>query len=95
MQAIITKYYGPTNSRGSRIKASCERGTIWFPYPHEISGTENVHRAAVAALIKKFVEEDFREREIPAIANSWNCMEYASGQIRDGEYAHVFIEVSY
>ena len=57
MQAIATKYIPPTNCRGSRIKASCDRGSISIPYPHELSGDE-VHREAVRQLVAKFVSED-------------------------------------
>ncbi|TXH40544.1 MAG: hypothetical protein E6Q97_39425 [Desulfurellales bacterium] len=40
MQAIQTRYLGPTNSRGSRIKAWCDRGSITIPYPHHLSRGE-------------------------------------------------------
>lgn len=58
MIAIHTKYIGPTNTRGSRVKAyTCGAGSIkgfevTIPYPHELSG-EQVHFAAVKALVKK------------------------------------------
>lgn len=52
MQAVKTKYYGPTNCRGSKIIASCEAGKIQMPYRHELNIDEN-HRAACVALIKK------------------------------------------
>lgn len=53
MKAIITKYKGPTNTRGSRIYASdCDGNRVSIPYPHELSG-EDVYRAAAVALCKK------------------------------------------
>jgi hypothetical protein len=53
MKAIITKYHGPTNTRGSRISASDEDGNrVSIPYPHELSG-EKVHRKAADALCEK------------------------------------------
>lgn len=53
MKAIITKYRGATNSRGSRIIASDgDRNRVTIPYPYELSG-EAVHRAAADALCKK------------------------------------------
>lgn len=53
MKAIVTKYHGPTNTKGSRISASDEDGNkVSIPYPHELSG-EAVHRAAAAALCAK------------------------------------------
>ena len=53
MKAIRTKYLGPTNTKGSRIRASDEDGnSITIGYPHELSG-EAVHRAAAEALCAK------------------------------------------
>lgn len=53
MKAIVTKYHGPTNMRGSRITASDEDGNrITISYPYELSG-ENVHRKAAQALCDK------------------------------------------
>lgn len=53
MKAIMTKYIGPTNCRGSRIKAWDEDGNkITIGYPHELSG-EAVHAKAALALCEK------------------------------------------
>lgn len=52
MQAIQTRYFGPSNVRGSRIKAWCTAGQITIPYPHELSG-QAVHRKAAEALRDK------------------------------------------
>ena len=53
MKAITTKYIGPTNYRGSRIKASDEDGNaITISYPHELSGEEVYRKAAVALCTK-------------------------------------------
>jgi hypothetical protein len=53
MKAISTRYYGATNTRGSRIAATDEDGNrITIAYPHELSG-EAVHRAAADALCAK------------------------------------------
>jgi hypothetical protein len=53
MKAIQTKYIGPTNFRGSRIKASDgDKNSITISYPHELSG-EDVHRKAAEALRDK------------------------------------------
>lgn len=51
-QSITTKYLPPTNSRGSRIKATCEAGSITVPYPYELS-VQQGHSAACAALLAK------------------------------------------
>lgn len=52
MNVIKTKYIGPTNSRGSRIKASMGKFSVTIPYPHEFS-YEVCHFQAVKALVTK------------------------------------------
>lgn len=53
MIAIQTKYIGPTNTRGSRIKAWTDSGfSTTISYPHEYS-YETCHFQAVKALIEK------------------------------------------
>lgn len=52
MQAIVTKYHGPTNTKGARISARCDAGSISISYPHELSG-QDVHAAAAMALVRK------------------------------------------
>ena len=49
MKAIRTKYLGPTNTKGSRIRASDEDGNSITIGAHRLSG-EAVHRAAAEAL---------------------------------------------
>ena len=54
MIAILTKYLGPTNSRGSRIKAytSNEGQSITISYDYALDG-EALHRKAAQALMDK------------------------------------------
>lgn len=53
MKAIETKYLGPTDFRGARIKATDSDGnSISIPYPYELSG-EAVHLKAAEALRDK------------------------------------------
>lgn len=53
MQAIHTKYIGPTNTKGGRIKAYTAAGlSATISYPHEFSH-EMCHYQAVKALVKK------------------------------------------
>ena len=51
-QAIATKYLGPTNTRGGRIKATAWAGSITIGYNHALDTQDN-HRAAANALIAK------------------------------------------
>ncbi|WP_059491413.1 hypothetical protein [Burkholderia ubonensis] len=52
MQAIVTKYLGPTDTRGARIKASCDAGSVAIPFDHAL-GQEERHAAAAMALARK------------------------------------------
>jgi hypothetical protein len=53
MQAIETKYLGPTNFRGARIKASAEAGSITIPWDHALNAEDN-HKAAALAFVNKW-----------------------------------------
>jgi hypothetical protein len=48
-QAIATKFIGPTNHRGARVKAWCEAGSKTVHWDHSI-GIEGNHAAAARAL---------------------------------------------
>lgn len=77
MQAILTKYLGPTNTKGSRIKASCASGSIIIPYPYEFDVTM-AHNYAAQCLVNKL---------------GWNSQYYGeliTGQLPSGDYCHVF-----
>jgi hypothetical protein len=50
-QTIITKFLGPTNSNGARVKASCEAKVMIFAWDHSLSSQDN-HSAAAMKLAK-------------------------------------------
>lgn len=52
-QGIRTRYYGPTNTKGSRIKASAWAGSIFVPYRSDLS-SENNHVRAARILAEQF-----------------------------------------
>lgn len=52
MQAIATKYLGPTNRLGGRVKASADAGNITVGWDHRI-GVQDNHIAAAKALAAK------------------------------------------
>jgi hypothetical protein len=58
IQAITTKFIGATNSRGSRIKATCEGGSATVGYRHDLS-TIDAHKEAFVALVKKLGWKDY------------------------------------
>lgn len=59
MQAIVTKFVGPTNAKGSRVKAKADAGTVTIGWDYGASdGTEwneieANHRAAAVALMDR------------------------------------------
>jgi hypothetical protein len=46
MQAIRTRYHGPTNSRGSRITATCEAGSLTLPRDYSLDVDQDHARVA-------------------------------------------------
>ena len=52
-QAITTKYFGPSNVRGSRIKATAAAGSVWYEY-EPAYGLDQNHTEAAAKLANKF-----------------------------------------
>ena len=53
MKAILTRYKGPTDRRGSRIIATdSDNNRVVIPYPHELN-SEGAHRKAAEALRDK------------------------------------------
>jgi len=94
MQALTTKYMGPTDNRGARIKATCEAGSVTIGYPSELD-QEEAHIAAAKALCYKLTNEG-NERDgidkleyIPAKHCPWT-QPFLSGSTKEG-YAHVFM----
>ena len=80
MQAITTKYFGPTNHRGSRIKAECEAGQLTVGYYDaklgEVRG-DDAHQRAAYLLLKKLGWDD-----------RWDL---ATGTLKNGYEAHVLV----
>lgn len=89
MQAILTRYFGPTNSRGSRIKASCERGSITIPYD-DTHGADAAHIAAAQALVDKFTREDAQRYATRPHSNPW-LRRRVMGALDRG-MVHVFLD---
>ena len=52
-QAIATKYIGPSNVRGARVKASAEAGSVTLPWDHALNVDRN-HAKAAETLARKF-----------------------------------------
>lgn len=87
MQAIQTRYIPPTNTKGSRIKAWCDRGTMSVPYPYHKMEGEECHRYAAEQLIARFVSED--KKQYGDTKSMWQ-RPFVSGGLPTGDWAHVF-----
>lgn len=51
-QAIVTKYLGPTDHRGSRIMCKAQAGRMMVPWDHSLDVGGNHRRAAMAFVAK-------------------------------------------
>lgn len=52
MQAIVTKYFGAGNVRGSRVKATCQGGSVTLEWDDSVNSDLNHKRAALALASK-------------------------------------------
>ena len=85
--AILSKYRGPTNSTGSRIIVSSQRGRKLFAYPYELSGA-NCHTWAVEQYLKAILNDD--RKRYGENATGWGGLsDYSIGQLKSGEYVFV------
>lgn len=73
LQAIVTKYLGPTNTRGARIKATCAGGSITRAYDYALN-TDAQHHAAAIDLCNKL---------------GWVFSRLHSGVLPNGDGVHV------
>lgn len=53
-QAIETKYLGPTNSRGARVKATCQAKSATVSWDYALNSQGN-HEAAALALVHSMI----------------------------------------
>ncbi len=47
-QAIVTRYYGPTNTKGARVLAKAAAGKLFVSWDDALTVDDNHRRAAVA-----------------------------------------------
>jgi hypothetical protein len=87
MQAITTRVIPASNTRPTRIKAECARGSITIPYPD--GAGEAAHRFAARLLCERFATEDAKEYGVADAGKNW-LRTFETGQSKDGHYQHVF-----
>ena len=76
MQAIQTRFMPPTNTRGSRIKATCPAKSIIVDWMDNLDIEEN-DRYAAKELMKEL---------------KWYDLDMHTGQLKDGSFVHVLIK---
>ena len=73
MQAISTKHIGPTNYRGSRVKAEADAGSVTISWEYGLNADANHARAAL--YLMRLLD--------------WDSSNVRSGTIRDGRMVWV------
>ena len=63
MLAIRTRYLGPTDTRGSRVRATCVGRSVVVPWDHGTDSHGN-HRAAAVKLAERLNPEPRRDRNV-------------------------------
>lgn len=64
-QAIVTKFHGPTDHHGARIRASADAGRIWHNYNPARSVDINHLEAAEALCLKLGWDGDWHGGALP------------------------------
>lgn len=88
MQAIITKVLPTTNTKPTRIKAICSRGSVTVSRD-AYNTLDDAHRGAAQALCDKFIAED--EKLYGPHRNPW-AQPRQTGSLPDGSQAHTFAD---
>ena len=73
MVAIVTRYHGPTNTRGARYSARADGRVVYVGIDHALDEEGN-HRRAAVKLCRLGV---------------WDEDRFFGGSVRDGEWAWV------
>ncbi len=86
-QAIVTRYLCPTNTKPSRIKATCDRASLTITFPQGESLVD-AHAVAVRSLLAKFAKEDGADRSWPSFER-WVC----GGMPQASKDAYVWVQL--
>lgn len=92
-QAIRTRFFGPTNTRGACIKADCDAGSVTIPYPYECNTTD-AHRMAAKAMLEKLAKEAVKRHGREEAGETWRWKTMITGWIPGHAAVHVEGEAS-
>jgi hypothetical protein len=71
MIAITTKFIKATDSRGSGVRASIQGKSMFFPYDHRLSGSENHDLAAIKLAAEIDYAGRFFRMDNPSSKTGW------------------------
>ena len=91
MITIVTKYYGPSNVKGSRIIAKTNNGQK-IVHSYGDSSSDEEHIIAAKKLVKKM--QDMYNKTITKDKSGswWLNKEWIMGQLPDGSMVHVLVD---
>lgn len=73
MQAIITKYHGPSNVKGSRVSATCQAGRVMIEWSDALNSANNHRSAAMALCLKLNWDGEWLSGVLPTGETVWVC----------------------
>ena len=81
--AIATKYIGPTNTRGARIKATLPSGkSITLQWNHNLDVDENTRQAAKACVRKHILDgADYLSEKAPFVKETFSVYGHKAGYV--------------
>ena len=80
MQTIVTtRYYGPTNTRGSRLKVSASDRSKFVPFDHAAPGWTGITEDTFKEVIPELLETElttYRVESVESISGPGNDQDY-------------------
>ena len=55
---VTTKFYGPTNTRGARVKVSTRNGSKFVPFDHA-AGWDGIYPDALAKVTAELLQDEY------------------------------------
>lgn len=89
-QAITTKFYGPTNNRNMRVRATAQAGSLFHEWDDKLNPDEN-HLAAARKLAEK--QQWFGHWHGGVAKDGTYCFALESRDRRDGFFAGELVPV--
>lgn len=75
--AITTTFYGTTNFKGARVKATIDGVNVTIPWSHGETSTVMQHYAAMELAYKKYFNRELQSRELVAVIHGQRGYQFA------------------